>query len=292
MQDLGYADVGFNRAAPDREVVSPNLDGLVAEGVHLTRHYVHQYCTPTRTSVQSGRLPVHVSTGLGSPCNDNTGISQNMTGFAERLKEAGYKTAFAGKWDAGMVTPAHTPHGRGYDTSLNYFSHKNDFWSQANMQTCCEPDQTIIDFWRTDRGASDVNSTDYSEWLYRDELVGVVQKHDAATPLLVFYAPHVAHCPLQVPKEYYDKFSFMEDDEGKCAAQTVKGVHSIDPHFPDTEYKCRQQYHAMVMVKDEVVGNITNAFKAKQMWDNTLMIFTTDNGGNLGGSGYVTRVSP
>ena len=57
----------------------------------------------------------------------------------------------------------------GYDTSLNYFSHKNDFWSQANMQTCCEPDQTIIDFWHTDRGASDVNSTGYSEFLYRGE---------------------------------------------------------------------------------------------------------------------------
>ena len=58
------------------------------------------------------------------------------------------------------ATPAHTPHGRGYDTSLNYFSHKNDFWSQANMQTCCESDQTIIDFWHTDHGASDVNNTD------------------------------------------------------------------------------------------------------------------------------------
>ena len=115
------------------------------------------------------------------------------------------------------------------------------------MQTCCEKDQTIIDFWHTDRGASDVNSTEYSEWLYRDELVGIIKKHDPSTPLLTFYAPHVAHCPLQVPKEYYDKFNFMSDDEGKCAAQTVKGVHSIDPHYPDMQYKCRQQYHAMVI---------------------------------------------
>jgi arylsulfatase A-like enzyme len=197
------------------------------------------------------------------------------------------------------------------------------------MQTCCEKDQTIIDFWHTDRGASDVNSTGYSEWLYRDELVGVVQKHEPTTPLLVFYAPHVAHCPLQVPKAYYDKFSFMEDDEGHCAAQTVKGLHSIDPHFPDMEYKCRQQYHvssasppsdkltgaayihakwrvddlctaewvlymfsvlsacsvfltirsfqAMVMIMDEVVGNITQAFKVKQMWDNTLVVMSSDN---------------
>ena len=227
-----------------------------------------------------------------------------MVGWAEQ--EAGYTTAFAGKWDAGMVTPAHTPHGRGYQTSLNYFSHKNDFWSQANMQvrapvhvhkidcpparwppvtsdfvmqTCCEPDQTIIDFWHTDKGASDVNSTGYSEFLYRDELLGVIAKHTPADPLLVFYAPHVAHCPLQVPKAYYDKFAFMADDEGKCAAQTVKGLHDIDPHFPDLEYKCRQQYHAMVHVMDEVVGNITTALKAKAMWDNTLVVMSSDNGG-------------
>merc|ERR1711976_1102286 len=98
-------------------------------------------------------------------------------------------------------------------------------------------------------------------------------------PPMLFYAPHVAHCPLQVPKEYYDKFDFMTDDEGKCAAQTVKGVHSIDPRYPELPYKCRQQYHAMVMVMDEVVGNVTQAMKAKGMWDNTLVIMSSDNGG-------------
>jgi len=64
---------------------------------------------------------------------------------------------------------------------------------------------------------------------------------------MMFYAPHVAHCPLQVPKFYYDKFGFMTDDEGHCASQTVKGLHTIDPHHPELEYKCRQQYHAMVV---------------------------------------------
>jgi hypothetical protein len=49
---------------------------------------LYRYCTPTRTSLQSGRFPVHVNTGLGSPCSDNTGISQNMTGFAEKLQQA------------------------------------------------------------------------------------------------------------------------------------------------------------------------------------------------------------
>ena len=279
VDDLGWANVGFNLEEPSREVVTPNIDGLCKSGIRLTRHYVHQMCTPSRTSVQSGRLPVHVNTALGDVCDHNTGIPYNMTGLAEKMKLAGYKTHFAGKWDAGMATPAHTPHGRGYDTSLNYFSHKNDFYSQSNMQTCCEHDQTIIDFWRTDRPASDVNGSGYSEFLYQKELVDVIQRHDVREPLFVFYAPHVAHCPLQVPKAYYDKFSFMDDDEGLCSIQTVNKEHPIDPAHPELPYRCRRQHAAMVMIMDEVVGNVTDALKAKGMWDNTLMIFSSDNGG-------------
>ena len=89
--------------------VTPNLDALVHDGIRLHRHYVHRFCTPSRTSLQSGRLPVHVNTGLGNPCSDNTGISQNMTGLAEHLKSAGYVTAMAGKWDAGMAVRKRRP---------------------------------------------------------------------------------------------------------------------------------------------------------------------------------------
>jgi len=139
-----------------------------------------------------------------------------------------------------------------------------------------------VDFWRTDHGASDVNNTGYSEFLYRRELVDIVEKHNPAEPLLLFYAPHVAHCPLQVPKEYYDKFNFMTDDEGTCKVQTIKGVHTIDPRHPDLPYKCRQQYHAMVMLMDEVVGDIVHSLKQKGIWNNTLVIFSSDNGGPVG----------
>jgi len=53
-------------------------------------------------------------------------------------------------------------------------------------------------------------------------------------------------------------------------------VHSIDPRYPDLPYRCRQQYHAMVMVMDEMVGNITAAFKAKGMWERTLMVMSSE----------------
>lgn len=106
--------------------------------------------------------------------------------------------------------------------------------------------------------------------------MGIIKQHDATTPLFLFYAPHVAHCPLQVPKDNYDRFGFMTNDENHCKAQTVNGTHTIDPHHPELEYKCRQQYHAMVDVMDEVVGNITFAMKAKQMWDNTLVVMSSE----------------
>ena len=53
-------------------------------------------------------------------------------------------------------------------------------------------------------------------------------------------------------------------------------MHSIDPRYPDLPYRCRQQYHAMVMVMDEMVGNITAAFKAKGMWERTLMVMSSE----------------
>ena len=55
-----------------------------------------------------------------------------MTGIAAKMKMAGYRTHMVGKWDAGMATPHHTPQGRGYDTSLIYFEHDNDFWTQVS----------------------------------------------------------------------------------------------------------------------------------------------------------------
>jgi arylsulfatase I/J len=167
VDDLGFADVGFNRATPDREVVSPALNDIVKHGVLLERHYVHKMCTPTRTSVQSGRLPVHVSTSLANPEDPSCGVAQNMTGMATMLKRAGYTSHFVGKWDAGMATPRHTPQGRGYTTSLNYFEHKNDFYTEKSMQTTCTG---TTDLWDTDQPAFNLTNTGYEEYLFRDRM--------------------------------------------------------------------------------------------------------------------------
>ena len=272
VDDLGWGDVGFNRAVATPEVATPTMDAIVREGVHLRRHYVHKMCTPTRTSVQSGRLPVHVSTSLANPEDPSCGIPRNMTGLAKMLKQAGYKTHQVGKWDAGMATPQHTPQGRGYDTSLGYFEHKNDFWSMKSMQTTCSG---TYDLWDTDRPAFKLAGSAYEEYVFRDRMATIVAEHDPADPLLLFYTPHVAHCPLQVPADVLARFANLTDgtDETQCSAQTA----AINPE--GSSFSCRAQYAAMVSVLDDNLANVTAALKAKGMWDNTLMIFSSDNGG-------------
>ena len=179
---------------------------------------------------------------------------------------------FVGKWDAGMATPKHTPQGRGYDTSLNYFEHKNDFWNSKSMQTSCGG---TYDLWDTDQPAFDIageKQTQYEEYLFRDRMVSIIRDHDASQPLLLFYASHVAHCPLQVPADKLAAFAALTNgtDEAKCHAQT----DAINPE--GSPFACRAQYHAMVSVLDDNVRNVTDALKAKGMFDDTLIVFSSE----------------
>ena len=98
VDDLGHADVGFTEGPPSVETVTQTMDMLAKQGVILDRHYVHYTCTPTRSSIHSGRLPVHVTTKLSSPPAPNAGIPRNYTGMAEVLRRAGYAAHFMGKW--------------------------------------------------------------------------------------------------------------------------------------------------------------------------------------------------
>jgi arylsulfatase B len=86
-------------------VVTPNIDDLVAQGLELQRHYVHKFCSPTRSSIQSGRLPVHVNLVNGDPTISNprdpvsgwAGIPREMTGLGSVLAKAHYHTHMIGK---------------------------------------------------------------------------------------------------------------------------------------------------------------------------------------------------
>lgn len=312
IDDLGWGDVGFHSSNASRELQTPVMDRLATiEGLQLNRHYVHCSCTGTRTSLQSGRFPVHVQTSLKNPEDPSSGMPRNLTSLAEHLKKqnANYATHYVGKWDVGMASPKHTPRGRGYDTSLNYFEHKNDYWTQACLQSACcrqylnEEEQsaqsvhdatdTIFDLWDTDHPAKTIVGTDYEEFIFQRRMLDIIDNHAAnhtqsaavsaaaattTKPLFLFYAPHVAHCPLQVPRSYLDQFDFMDDDEGMCQGKTFD---IVGPNRTDPPYSCRKQYHAMIKLLDDILGSLVDRLKEHGLWENTLMVVTSDNGGPI-----------
>jgi len=261
VDDFGWANVGWHRSVQTPEVHTPVMDQLVKEGIELNRHYVHYMCTPSRASFQTGRLPVHMITQLADPCDHNGAIPRNITGIAAQLKKGGYATHQVGKWDAGMATPYHTPHGRGYDSSLNYFGHGNWMWTQRRWRGSCNHQASvpseevdIVDFWDTDKPANSLNGTGYEEFLFRDRLLEILRNHDQSKPLFLNYDSKVAHYPMQAPEKYQKMFDFI----------------------PDVN---RRMYHAMVAVLDENLGIVKQEMQRLGMWDNTLMILTSDNGG-------------
>ena len=97
MDDVGWANVGFH-APSNTEIDTPNMDYLQKNGLELFRHYTHYTCCPTRSSFQSGRLPVHVNiVNCLSVTKTTCGIPQNMTSIGAKMQEAGFTTHMIGK---------------------------------------------------------------------------------------------------------------------------------------------------------------------------------------------------
>ncbi|GMH93176.1 hypothetical protein TrVE_jg9564 [Triparma verrucosa] len=299
VDDWGWSNFGSHREGVSQgalEQHTPNIDSLLNSGVDLNRHYAYKICSPSRSSLQSGRHPDHVNplnTGVlvnnpSDPVSGYQGIPKNMTGIAEKLKTKGYKTHMTGKWDAGMATPSHTPQGRGYDSFYGYFQHANNYWNKGghieatgNVDLCLNRFTDLFMENATYRGGvldsgelsdkclgSDKNPGDvedpecYEEHIFKKKTLEVIENHDEETPLFLFHAFHLIHTPLNVPASYLEKVDMM-----------------INPYEFDSA--ARRNYSAMVYYMDEVVGEIVDALKAKGMYDDTVIALMSDNGGPL-----------
>ena len=224
---------------------------------------------------------MHVQQTLDNPEAPNSGIPRRMTAIGTKLQSAGWTTAVIGKWDAGMATHDHTPEGRGFNRSLIYYEHKVDYWTQTLMQSACEQiAPATVDLWADGAPARTINGTAYVEELFRARVLEIIKAHDfGSTPLYLLFTPHAAHCPLQVPRAALDALnaSVVPNDEALCAAQTPY----IFPGSTAADFRCRAQYSALVSIVDASVGAIVDAIRARGVWNETLMLFSSDNGGPL-----------
>jgi len=235
----------------------------------------------------TGRLPYHVNQIILSDSAVDLNAPKEMTAMPRKLKEGGYSTHMVGKWHVGLDHPSATPHGRGFDTSMGYLTAAEDHWTQALANACpatsCPATaaypaneaaayagfgngSNVIDMWCTDRPCTGLNGTafhmgrngmvqgsltSFGDYQYAQEAIRIIKEHDTDIPMFFYVAFQCNHLPLEAPD------SFIE-------------------MYPDTWRDDRRWYAAMTSYFDVALGNITDAMKARNMWENTLLVFTTD----------------
>eukprot|EP00051_Salpingoeca_urceolata_P015777 m.206420 g.206420 ORF g.206420 m.206420 type:complete len:647 (-) comp18500_c1_seq5:16-1956(-) len=241
VDDLGYANVGFHNDEP----LTPVIDNLAHTGLQLDRFYTYKFCSPTRSSLMSGRLPLHVNQQNHPPEEPGGGVPLNMTIFPDKLKKLGYQSHQIGKWHCGMSSTDRLPVQRGFESSFGYLSGAEDHFKQTR--------DGKVDFWRSELPAYHENGT-YGTFQYTREALRIIRSHPADTPLFLYMAYQNVHSPLQVPTNFTDL-------------------------YPKVKYPPRQKCLGMISAVDESIGTIVAALKDAELWDNTLVIFSSDNGG-------------
>jgi arylsulfatase A-like enzyme len=244
--DLGWADVGWHGG----EIRTPHLDKLADGGAKLEQFYVLPVCTPTRAALMTGRYPIRhgLQVSVVRPWAQY-GLPLDERTLPQALKEAGYTTHISGKWHLGHFQPAYLPLQRGFDTQYGHYNGAIDYLTQAR--------DGGHDWHRNDEESREKG---YATSLLGDEAVRVIeQKHDGK-PFFLYLPFNAPHTPLQAPAEYVKRYSHITD-------------------------KKRQVYAAMVECLDEQVGRVVAALELHALISNTLILFSSDNGGLLGVGG-------
>ncbi|XP_046547542.1 LOW QUALITY PROTEIN: arylsulfatase B-like [Haliotis rubra] len=244
--DLGWNDVGFRN--PDMK--TPNIDKLATEGIIFENAYVQNLCSPSRTAFMSGMYPFHA--GMQHEVllpRQAVCVPLNYTFLPQELKKLGYATHMIGKWHLGFCKWECTPTYRGFDTYFGYYNAAEDYY---NHSTGWEPSLDYHDNLFHARNYSGV----YSAFTFAQRAVDIIHQHNASQPLFMYLPYQNVHAPIEVPKMYEDM-------------------------YPNVVNTGRRIYSGMVSVLDEAVGNVTQALKDRGLFENTLILFTADNGGPL-----------
>ena len=258
IDDLGWNDTSYKGS----DIKTPIIDKFANEGIRLQQYYVQRVCSPTRCALMSGRYPYHM--GLARTVIANgypLGLSLNQTTIADELKKGGYSTHCVGKWDLGMHKWEYTPTYRGFDTFYGYYDAAEDYFTHSVGAAALESDgvdnPTIfngIDFRNNTTPVTDKNGV-YSTTLFTEAVEDVIMNHDNDKgPFFIYAAYQSVHAPLEAPQKYIDQCQYIPYDN-------------------------RRTFCGMLRAADEGIANITMKLQERNLLDNTIIIFTTDNGG-------------
>ncbi len=239
--DLGNADLGYRGS----EIRTPNIDSLARGGVRLESYYGLPLCTPARAALMTGRYPMRhgLQTFVIFP-GHTYGLPTDEVTLPQALKQAGYTTAMVGKWHLGHADRKYWPQNRGFDHFYGNLVGEVDYFTK---------DRGGVVDWQ--RNGKFLKESGYHTALLGDEAVRLIERQDPKKPFFLYFASLAVHAPLQAPQAELDAYKSMFADEEKRA------------------------YAAMLTNLDTQIGRILAALEKKGLRENTLIFFTSDNGG-------------
>ena len=248
--DVGYGDIG-SYGSPD--IKTPHLDRLASEGVRLTDFYAAPQCTPTRAALISGRYQqrVKMERAMGSAgAWLDTGLTATGRSLPQLLKNNGYRTGLVGKWHLGYK-PEFGPNAHGFDYFFGFLSGYIDFYTHVRA----DGQHDLFE------NTAPVHEDGYMTDLITARALRFIEQRGAA-PFFLNVSYNAAHWPYQVP-DHFSKSANNAAFQGPADA------------VPAT----RKDYAAMLERADAGVGQIVQKLAALGLTQNTLVIFTNDNGG-------------
>jgi arylsulfatase A-like enzyme len=241
--DQGWNDVGYHGS----EIKTPHIDALVQGGAKLEQFYAQPLCSPTRSSLMTGRYPFRMGLQVGIIRPQlSHGIPLEERLLPQALKERGYYTAIVGKWHLGLSQRDMLPTARGFDHQYGHYCGAIDYFKKDRDGS--------HDWHRNDKA---VYEEGYSTDLLGSEAVKLIENHDLKQPLFLYVPFNAVHTPLQAPKKYIDMYTSIKNQD-------------------------RRVFAAMATCMDDNIGRIVDAIEKRGMRDNTLIIFHSDNGGATG----------
>jgi arylsulfatase len=299
--DAGIADIGSFGS----EIRTPNIDALASVGVRFTQFGVSATCSPTRSMMLSG-TDSHIA-GLGNMAEFTAPNQKGKLGYegflsdrvvpvSALLKDAGYHTYMAGKWHLGEE-PEHWPAARGFSRDLTLIpgggSHFDDMWGAKGERQLYTQNGKVLEALRPGFHSSE----DYTAAIINN----IEENRSDGKPFFGYLALQAPHDPFQLPEDWLDKYKGRYDQgyEATRAARIERmkklgilpATATVFPRLPsvpawaDLSDEDRRQsarkmelYAAMVEHMDANIGKLTSYLKDKNLYDNTLIIFLSDNG--------------
>lgn len=248
--DLGYHDVSYYGT---KDIQTPNIDLLSTSGMRFDRFYSNSsVCSPTRASLMSGRYPERVGVpGLvrSTPSSNFGYLTPNTILLPELLKKMNYNTALVGKWNLGLESP-NLPNDKGFDFFHGFLDDKmDDYYTHLRNN---------INFMR--RNKDIITPLGHATDLFTNWAVDYIKSQEnKQDPFFLYLAYTAPHTPLQ-PREDW-----------------LKKIKQRELGISDT----RAKLIALIEHMDDGIGKLIHELKISGKYDNTLIIFLSDNGGKL-----------